>query len=512
MIEGRPGEASTLNRFQVQFAFSGGERVPMRAMGVWSLLFAIALSAETTAPEVAIRTHAYTPPSAILQAETNLVESEVTVRDADGHAVAGLTASDFEIFDNGVPQKIAAFSEVRSEAKASSGETSPRVSTFFFDDLHVGLPGPQGGFALPFVKQAARQFAEKYLRPGDRISIATASGAGGADFTDNAKQFIDAADRLNLHSPMMQSLAEYEAQSLATLYALGDAVKRLSARPGERTLVWVSAGFVIHIQLPHDIAHDVQHDVDSLIDAAVHSNVVINAIDAKGASVLPTAKINRPLKEISQGTGGHLFMNTNDLVGAMEHAVHPEVTYSIAFHPAARDGKFHTLNVKFTQKRRDEAIEFRPGYLSRKDEDAEKRLAARSRMDEAVFSKETLNELPASVTLTGGQPKNGEIPVSVHVAVDVNRLQFAAAHGRHAQQLVFLVTLLNSNGEFISGKESIMDLTLTDSKLASMKQSGLTTIATLDAPPGVYQVRTIVREAMKGALAATTTPVELRAK
>ena len=482
-------------------------------MGVWRLLFAIALSAETTAPEVAIRTYPYTPPSAILQVETNLVESEVTVRDGDGRAVAGLTESDFEIFDNGVLQKIAAFSEVRSEKKVPSSEPSRRVSTFFFDDLHVGLPGPSGQFHLPFVKQAARQFAAKYLRPGDRISIATASGAGSTDFTNNAQQFIDAADHLNLHSPTMQSIEEYEAQSLAALYALGTAVKRLSELPGERTLVWVSAGFIIHIQLPKDVPHDVQHDIDNLIESAVHSNVVIDAIDAKGLYPVPrSAAFNRPLQEISQGTGGHFFTDNNDLVGAMEHAVHPEVTYLIAFHPPARDGKFHTLNVKFTQKRRDEAIEFRPGYLSRKEEDAAKRLAARSRMDEAVFSKETLNELPASVTLTGGQPKNGEIPVSVRVTVDVNRLQFAASHGRHAQQLVFLITLLNSNGEFVSGKESIMDLALTESKLASMKQSGLTTVATLDAPPGVYQVRTIVREAMKGELAATTTAVELRSK
>ena len=469
----------------------------------------LAVGAETAAPEVVIRTHTYTPPSEILQSEISLVESAITVRDAEGRTVGGLTASDFEIFDNGVSQKIVAFSEERSEGKASAAAPSTRVSTFFFDDLHVGQPGPNGQFHLPFVKQAAREFAAKHLLPGDRISIATASGAGGCGFTDDAKRFIDAADRLNLHSPAMLSLEEYEAQSLATLDALSAAVKRLSQMPGERTLVWVSAGFIIHVQLPHDFPHDVQRDVDSLIDLAVRSNVVIDSIDAKGVSVLPTAPTNRPLKEISHGTGGHLFMNTNNLVGAMEHAAHPEVTYRIAFYPAASDGKYHTLNVKLIPQRAD-AIEFRPGYLSRHDEDREKRFAARSRMDEAVFSKETLNEVPASVTLTGGAPKNGEIPVSVRVAVDVNRLQFASSHGRHAQQLTFLVTLLGANGEFLRGKESIMDLALTDSKLASMKQTGLTTVETIDAPPGVYQVRTIVREAMKGALTAATTAVELR--
>ena len=37
-------------------------------------------------------------------------------------------------------------------------------------------------------------------------------------------------------------------------------------------------------------------------------------------------------------------------------------------------------------------------------------------------------------------------------------------------------------------------------------------IATLPAQPGLYQVRTIVREGMKGNLAAATRPVEVRPK
>jgi hypothetical protein len=37
-------------------------------------------------------------------------------------------------------------------------------------------------------------------------------------------------------------------------------------------------------------------------------------------------------------------------------------------------------------------------------------------------------------------------------------------------------------------------------------------VATLDAPPGIYQARTVVREGMKGALSASTTAVDLRAK
>ena len=56
----------------------------------------------------------------------------------------------------------------------------------------------------------------------------------------------------------------------------------------------------------------------------------------------------------------------------MELAAHPEVSYSLGFTPAQRDGEFHTLKIRFTSKRAD-SLEFRPGYLSRKDDDAKSR-------------------------------------------------------------------------------------------------------------------------------------------
>jgi VWFA-related protein len=461
--------------------------------------------AQTPAQEVAIRTHPYTPPSTILHAESNLVETGLTVRDSLGHAIGGLHASDFAVFDNGVSQPITAFSELRPDAAPAATKPEPKFVTFFFDDLHMG------NFDLPFVKQAARKFIAKGVRPPDRMSIATTSGAGGLDFTTDAKLFAEKLEHLNLHTHVIHSLEEYEADSGNTLAELGAAAKRLSAAPGERILVLMSSGFIIHVGNEHDVEPQVQR----VIDTAVRCNVVVHAIDAKGLTPNPnTWRLNRPLKEITQGTGGHLFENTNDLAGAMETAANPEATYLLAFNPGGHDGKFHKLKISFKSKRGD-AVEFRPGYFSRAD-DSEKALTARAPLDDAVFSKQTLRDVPATVTLGAGQPKDGTkdgtIPVSIGITVDLNRLQFTTANGRHMQQIVYLMTLLDVSGGFVMGKESIMDLALTDEKLASLKKDGLKTVATLNAPAGIYQVRTIVREGMKGGLTASTTPVELRAK
>jgi len=253
--------------------------------------------------------------------------------------------------------------------------------------------------------------------------------------------------------------------------------------------------------------HDVESQVQKVVDRAVRDNVVIQAIDAKALEPFMgrASPVRRPLAELSQGSGGHLFENTNDLTGAMEHAANPEVDYLLAFNPGRRDGKFHTLKIRFTAKRPD-SIEFRPSYFS---DDSEKP-SAHAALDQAVFSKQSLYDVSAAVALASGQAKDGEVPVSIRITVNVNRLSFAGADGRHRQQLVFLTALLDSAGGFVTGKESVMDLSLTDAKLASMRKDGLTAVATLAAPPGSYQLRAIVREGVKGSLAASSTAVALR--
>lgn len=521
--------------------------------------------------EVVIHTRAYSPPTT-LRAETNLVETPITVRDwALGHAVPGLHASDFEVLDNGIPQKITAFSELSSNGQsvaplsapaiespppAAIPPPTPRYVTFFFDDFH-------GGAGL-FVTKAARAFIAKGLKPGDHLSIVTASGQGDLDFTEDARLFAERIDHLASHErtevpatcgvnavesyiflqkldgstiertidaampcaqcvsnqvpgqrPGPPSMAcrsvamgiaesaattmweQTQAQTLNTISALGFAAKKLSQVNGTRILVMNSGGFLIRPNEPQ---------MEHFIEGCVHWNIVVHAVDSRGLGPAPgllrESLFWMPMEKVTDGTGGHFFKNNNDLAAAMDLATNPEVTYLIAFNPGARDGKFHTLKIKLKAHRGDD-VQFRPGYFSPPDQTAA--LSARAPLDDAVFSKQTLQDIPA-IVIVSARPAS----VSVAIKLDVNHLQFAADKGRHVQQIVFLMTLLDENGAFVTGKESIMELALTDAKLASMQKEGLRATVTLAAPAGAYQVRTIVREAMKGSLAASTTPIDLR--
>jgi VWFA-related protein len=540
------------------------------------LLLCAALQAQAP-PEVSIRTHAYTPPSAILRADTNVVETRLIVRDSRGHGVAGLHASDFELLDNGAPKPIASFTEIRSAAtpsQASAGTAEPKTPvvpsapsqpkyvTFFFDDFHI-----QTGNLL-FVKQGARKFIAEGVKPGDHLSIVTASGeSGDLDFTTDAGRFAAALEHVRPHirpvatgycgvgpidsyivlhnldgdirelaiaaamkcancssnepeaqcrskaysiaiSEASATWEQINATSQDTMTALGFAARRLSQMKGARVLVLTSSGFLLRPGEPPEL--------QNFIDGALRWNITVHAIGAQGLEarmtgrkdMVRTAPYVMPLENIANGTGGHYFKDSNDLAGAMESATDPEVSYVVSFNAGEPDGKFHTLKIHSLAKR-GEDLQYRPGYFS---PDPKKQVSARTRMDDAVFSKETVREIPAGVTLSAGEQKNGLLPISVHVQMDLKNVQFTRLNGRHMQQIVILATLLDAHGDFVTGKESIMDMALTDDKLASMRKDGLKAIAMLNASAGVFQVRIIVREGVKGTLAAITTPIEVRTK
>jgi hypothetical protein len=302
---------------------------------------------------------------------------------------------------------------------------------------------------------------------------------------------------------------------------LGDAVRRLAAVNGTRILVLISSGF-----LP-PLSGQKNSIMDPIVNAALRWNIVVHSLDAKsldaereglnGAGGVNThidrtqltrqAALWEPLEKISKGTGGHFFHNTNDLAGALQMATTPSISYQVSFNPGGRDGQFHNLKIAFKEKKF-YSLQFRPGYFS--PPEVKKEALNRAALDAAVFSQQTLREIPAAVSLAAGKVSEGTIPLSVEVTIDVNHLQFVTGAGRHVQQIVFLTTLLDAGNSFITGKEAIMDLSLTDEKLALLQKEGLKAVATLNVPAGVYHVRTIVREAMKGGLAASTIPIDLR--
>jgi VWFA-related protein len=172
-----------------------------------------------------------------------------------------------------------------------------------------------------------------------------------------------------------------EQETQVSLAALKDAVRRMSAMPGERILVVVSPGFLTLAEHQPD-----EYDV---IERALRANVLVNVLNARGLyttnidashQVLDTrtertkqtllrqseAQQEALLTEFAADTGGYYFHNNNDLAeGFRRISTTPEVYYLLGFQPQnlKLDGSFHGIKVAVESKA-GFAIEARRGYYA----------------------------------------------------------------------------------------------------------------------------------------------------
>ncbi|HVZ21560.1 MAG TPA: VWA domain-containing protein [Vicinamibacterales bacterium] len=159
------------------------------------------LSAQQPAPS------ASEPPPVTFRAEVNYVEVDAFVTDQQGHLVTDLTQNDFEVLEDGKPQKISSFSLVnipieKAERPLFAGKPiEPDVQTnqhldgriylIVLDDLHIDPT------RAPRVKAAARRFIQQNFGVNDLAAVVYTGGRGNdsQDFTNDPQLQLKSIDR-----------------------------------------------------------------------------------------------------------------------------------------------------------------------------------------------------------------------------------------------------------------------------------------------------------------------------
>ncbi len=357
----------------------------------------------------------------------------VVVRDKEGRAVTDLKKGDFQVFDNDKLHPISGFTVekhnltdggLNSPVQASIPPVPDRSIVFLFDDMHSSAAD------LALVRKAAANVLTGTLSDSDIAAVVSLSGKTNSGLTrdrDKLQQAImslqpqtiynldsaecpkidyyqadlienkhnsdasaDAVRQVLNCSPGLdvkynfneaQSLVEAAARRVlnlghqdiqATYASIADYVSRVSALPGQRMLILISPGF-----LP--IEQEARTVESRILDLAAQSNVMINALDARGlyttelkanerspsfSTILSSggslqlqsefrrgsmAIAEDAMGELAEGTGGVFFHNSNDLNAGLKSLVQaPQCVYvlELSVESPKPDGTYHRLKVK----------------------------------------------------------------------------------------------------------------------------------------------------------------------
>lgn len=298
--------------------------------------------------------------SPVIRVTVNLVQVDAVVTDSKGRQVTDLKAEDFEITEDGRPQKITNFSYIRLAPPSSPavppappapprGAVPPpppahsavireevrRTIVLVVDDLGLSFE------SMGEVRHDLKRFVERQLQPGDLAAIVRTSGGMGAldQFTNDRSLLLAAVERLRWYPggraglSAMEPVAagpgaglnarSQEAQfrrvtySLGTLGALSYLVDGMREMPGRKSLILISDGLRLRSILgpsetvapryagqPAWAADErVMEAVRRLADQANRAAVVLYSIDARGLQPLSPSAADRLTKDDIRNLG-----------------------------------------------------------------------------------------------------------------------------------------------------------------------------------------------------------------
>ena len=326
----------------------------------------------------------------IFQSETRLVEVTIVATDRRGRPLRDLTLDDIQLLDNRVPQEVQSFQRTatRSEFVRARRQAAYRHSVIFIDAVNTD-PSDQRR-----VRKAVAKVLKNIDAKEERVAVFLFTGEVTVlhNFLDSdhaleilAKDLVFSAgsgsDRrqseggwywYSMFNGTLRREHELKRRAVGTLRALGIAAESVSHIPGQKNLIWISAGFPIRVDdgaskqgsmsaarsnqqqatSPKFMTSNVvsSREMDLLTRSLNASNINLYPIAAQGLTVAPDAggRIG-VMKYLSDRTGGRSYYDRNDL-GALVSAALADSrgSYVLSYSPNnyREDKPLHRIAIK----------------------------------------------------------------------------------------------------------------------------------------------------------------------
>ncbi|HEX3107121.1 MAG TPA: VWA domain-containing protein [Terriglobales bacterium] len=255
-----------------------------------------------------------------IKVDVKLVNIFVTVTDEHGSPVGSLTKDNFQIFEDGHPQKIAVFGK----------ESELPLSIVL--DIDTSLSTRKD---LPLELASARRFAHAIIRPVDALSLYDFSEVVSQDlpFTSDLRAIDHAVDRVHTGA----ATALYDAVFLGA--------QALESRQGRKVLVVITDGGDTASQVNYQGALRAAQQAEAIVYSIIDVPIEASAGRDTGGE--------HALIQLSEDTGGkYYYASSIQQLDQAFRAISDELRtqYLLAYYPSQRlaESDFRRVEVKLT--------------------------------------------------------------------------------------------------------------------------------------------------------------------
>lgn len=478
-----------------------------------------------------------------IRTTTRLVQLNVVVLDNHKHPVRDLSQADFQVFDNGLEQKLSHFSMSSHPAGARSAaeplvitnrpgqpaETQGTVTIVLVDEFQQNLQAIQ----------SARLRVLKFLRtlqPGQQVALYALRLEGMIvihDLTDDSSALMAAAKTIG--SGLLRGRTPVGGDlEMIRETVMRDAFKSIahhsSGTPTRRNVVWISSNFpsIVHgldpalmagerdainpipgamLPVPKFANTESRYErLHALARQMSNINVSVYPMDAgglSGDSVVSLQGTRNFMDLLASETGGRAFYDTNGLDEDLREVVEEgRVAYLLGYYPGdgAWDGKYHHVEVRL--KRPGLSLLCRKGYFAAdeplpKDSDTALRDAARGMLEWSGIG----------ITLNVSSNPLEWLDQEMVVKLDTQEIHFENKDGRWRAQLDVVFAQLAKDGRILESVKDHLDLALLPETYDNAATQGWFYPKTIDVNPRAEKLRVVVRDRATGATGSVSIPV-----
>ena len=504
-------------------------------------------------------------PPPLFRTGINFVRVDVIISDNKGNPVADLQSADFDVSEDGKPQKIETFKlvkldggraesikeppkEIRTDydEEAEAARDDVRLFAIFLDDYHV-----RRGASMA-VRGQLVQFIETQMGPSDMVGVmypleSTASVRMTRNHSAVARglqQFLGRKFEYDPKNQFEENYAHYPTEivervrnqvSLSALKAL--IVHMGSLKEGRKALVLVSEGYtnIIPPQMRNRDATMPGSGNPAYGQPMVGLNDINEGINIQTDSKYLSSTMDT-LRVLAENTDGRAIVNRNDLAMGMKQITRDSSAYYLIGYNSSQapsDGKFHNIRVRV--KRPGVQVRARKGYWALNEQETAKALAPPKlgppKPVEAAIAAAVTRPSRATVVRTWigtSRGENGKTRVTF-VWEPLPKALGDRADAREQPARVSLMAVGPDGAPYFRGR--VPDVALASTAPAAAASSSSLRVpsrVTFEAKPGKVQLRVSVEGAgsqvldtelreitvpdLTSALATLGTPAVLRAR